>query len=411
MTISNNPTPTPSALEQKRQRRLILLGLICLFAAAGYGLYWGMVARFNVDTDNAYVQGNVVQITPQVGGTVVAIEVNDTDNVKAGQLLVRLDPVDARVALDQAAAQLAQAVREVRTTFATNNALGATINARQADLSRSETDAGRLRADLARRETLLEGGAVSLEELQHLQAAIAAARSTQAVAAASLAEAREQLSRNESLTEGTSVENHPRVLAAAGKYREAWLAFKRSDISAPVSGAVARRNVQLGQRVASGATIMAIVPLDQLWIDANFKESQLENLRVGQPATLTADVYGQHAEYHGRVSGLGAGTGSAFSLLPAQNATGNWIKIVQRVPVRITLDAKELAEHPLRVGLSMAVRVDVHDQSGPSVADPEQRAAQTSAALLDDLDKAADERVNAIVSANLGHKVQLKRAG
>jgi len=376
----------------------------------GYGLYWWLVARFYVDTDNAYVQGNVVQITPQVGGTVVAIDVNDTDNVKAGQLLVRLDPVDARVALDQAEAQLAQTVREVRTTYATNNALGATINARQADLGRSETDANRLRADFDRRKGLTEGGAVSVEELQHLQAALGNARSAQAVAAASLTEAREQLIKNESLTDGTTVENHPRVLAAAGKYREAWLTLKRSDIAAPVSGVVARRSVQLGQRVASGVPIMSIVPLDQLWVDANFKEPQLGSLRIGQPVVMTADLYGHRTEYRGRVTGLGAGTGSAFSLLPAQNATGNWIKIVQRVPVRIALDAKDLADHPLLIGLSMDVRVDVHDQSGPSVAETELSESVARTSVFDDLDKAADERVNAIVSANLGHKVQLKRA-
>ena len=246
--------------------------------------------------------------------------------------------------------------------------------------------------------------------MQHLQSAIAGARSAQAVAAASLAEARQQLSKNESLTDGTSVENHPRVLAAAAKYREAWLAIKRSDIAAPVSGAVARRSVQLGQRVASGVPLMAIVPLDQLWVDANFKESQLGSLRVGQPAALTADVYGQRMEYRGRIAGLGAGTGSAFSLLPAQNATGNWIKIVQRVPVRITLDAKEIAEHPLRVGLSMEVRVDVHDQSGTAVDAAEASVSAASTGIFDDLDAAADARVNAIVSANLGHKVQVKRA-
>jgi membrane fusion protein (multidrug efflux system) len=299
----------------------------------------------------------------------------------------------------------------VRTTYATNNTLGAAINARQADLARSETNAGRLHADFARREGLVDGGAVSVEELQHLQTAIADARSAQTVAAASLSEAREQLIKNESLTEGTTVENHPRVLAAAAKYREAWLAFKRCDIAAPVSGAVARRSVQLGQRVAGGVPIMSIVPLDQLWVDANFKESQLESLRAGQPVLLTADTYGHRTEYKGRVAGLGAGTGSAFSLLPAQNATGNWIKIVQRVPVRITLDAKELAEHPLRVGLSMEVRVDVHDQSGPSVVEAERDRSIASTSIFDDLDKAADERVNAIVSANIGHKVQLKRAG
>lgn len=404
-------TAAPLAPEQKRRRNLILLAFACLLAALGYGLYWFFVARFNIDTDNAYVQGNIVQITAQVGGTVVAIEADDTDQVGAGQPLVKLDPVDARVALDQAAAQLAQTVREVRAVYAANKALAATIETRQAEVARSETDSARWRADLERRQGLIDGGAVSGEELQHLQTAIANARSAQQAASASLSEAREQLNKNETMTEGTSVEAHPRVLAAAAKYREAWIASKRSAIASPIAGTVARRSVQVGQRVASGAPLMAIVPLDQLWVDANFKESQLADLRVGQPALLTADVYGQRIEYHGRIAGLGAGTGSAFSLLPAQNATGNWIKIVQRVPVRIMLDAGEVAKHPLRVGLSMEVRVDAHDRSGASVADSARAAPVASTSIFDALEQGADERVDAIVSANLGRRVSLKRAG
>ncbi len=409
MSASQDLPTTASSSENRRRRHLIVLALVCLLAAAGYAAYWWLHARHFVDTDNAYVQGNIVQITPQVGGTVVAIDANDTEHVSAGQTLVRLDPVDARVALDQAAAQLAQTVREVRTTFAANKALAATIAVRSADLARSETDAARLRGDYARRAGLADDGAVSREELQHLQATIASARASQAAASAGLAEAQEQLARNESLTDGTRVENHPRVLAAAAKYREAWLALKRAQIVAPVAGTVAKRSVQLGQRVAAGAPIMAIVPLDALWVDANFKESQLATLRVGQPVLLTADVYGQRTEYHGRVAGLGAGTGSVFSLLPAQNATGNWIKIVQRVPVRVALDAAEVAAHPLRVGLSMEARVDARDQSGTLVTDaPGEAAPATNADEA--LDRAADERIDAIVSANLGHKVRLKRA-
>lgn len=397
MTNENSNSLTPSAQEETRKRRLIILSAACLVAAVAYGLYWMLVARYKVDTDNAYVQGNVVQITPQVPGTVVAIEADDTDSVIAGQMLVRLDPVDARVALDQAEAQLAETVREVRATFTNNSALAATVAVRQADVER-------LSADLARRENLVAGGAVSVEELEHLQTAIANARST-------LTEAREQLARNTALTDGATVETHPRVLAAAGKYRETWLAYKRAGIAAPVAGTVARRSVQVGQRVASGVPMMSIVPLDQLWVDANFKESQLESLHVGQPVLLTADVYGHHTEYHGQVVGLGAGTGAAFSLLPAQNATGNWIKVVQRVPVRIALDPAELAAHPLRVGLSMEATVDVHDQSGKPVAEAGRSGPVASTTVFDDLTRAADDKVNAIVSANLGRRVRLNHAG
>lgn len=411
MTSENIPAPLSRPSEAKRKRGLLLLSLACLLAALAYAIYWFMVARFIVDTDNAYVQGNVVQITPQVGGTIVAIEADDTDNVKLGQMLVRLDPVDARVALDQAEAQLAQTVREVRATYAGNKALASTIEARQADLARTQADLGKLNADLGRREALVEGGAISKEEVQHLRTAVANARSAESAAGAALTEAREQLGKNETLTDGTTIETHPRVLAAAGKYREAWLNYRRLGITAPVAGAVARRSAQVGQRVASGVPLMAIVPLDQLWVDANFKESQLASLRVGQPATLTADIYGHHMDFKGTVAGLGAGTGAAFSLLPAQNATGNWIKVVQRVPVRILLDAGELAAHPLRVGLSMEVSVDVHDQSGKAVTEATRTTPVASTHVYDDLDKAADERVNAIVSANLGHPVNLKRAG
>jgi len=411
MTTENMPLSAPVNPEARRKRQLILLGIVCLLAGLAYGAYWLLIARFKVDTDNAYVQGNVVQITPQISGTIVAIEADDTDSVKLGQMLVRLDPVDARVALDQAAAQLAETVREVRVTFANNNALAATVDSRQADLNRAQAELARLTADLTRREPLVEGGAVSKEEIQHLQTAVANARSTQAAANSALAEAREQLTKNQSLTDGTTPETHPRVLAAAGKYREAWLASQRLGIAAPVAGTVARRSAQVGQHVASGVPLMAIVPLDQLWVDANFKESQLESLRIGQPAVLTADIYGHRTEFKGTVAGLGAGTGAAFSLLPAQNATGNWIKIVQRVPVRILLDAQELAAHPLRIGLSMEVSIDVHDQSGKAVTESARTAPVASTTLYDDLDKAADTRVNAIVSANLGHPVNLKRAG
>lgn len=403
-------TPTSTSQENPRQRRLLLFGLLCLIIAIGYSAYWFLFARYNIFTDNAYVQGNIVQVTPQVGGTVLAINVNDTDSVQAGQALVRLDPQDTQLALDQSEAKLAQTVREVRALFVADKGLAALVEARKADLTRSETELTRINADLARRAGLEASGAVAVEELQHLKSALANARAVHAAAQAALSEAQEQQAKNATQTESTRVENHPRVLAAAAQYREAWLNGKRMAIVAPVSGTVARRSVQVGQRIAGGAPIMAIVALDQLWVDANFKEAQLRDLRIGQPATLTADVYGSRVDYHGKVVGLGAGTGSVFSLLPAQNATGNWIKIVQRVPVRIALDAKELAEHPLRVGLSMEVTVDTHDSSGSTLAATRPDAPVASTTVYDDLGKAADERVNAIVAQNFGHAVRLRHA-
>lgn len=400
----------PNTTNDKRKRQLTLLAMGCVFSALAYGAYWALVARHEIETDNAYVQGNIVQITPQIAGTIVSIEADETELVKRGQLLVRLDPADARIALDQAEAQLAETVREVRSTFATNNTLAATIDSRKAELARSQSELARLTADLARRQPLVDGGAVSREEVLHLQTSVNNARSQESAASANLAEAREQLEKNLSLTENTTPETHPRVLAAAAKYREAWLTQKRLGITAPVAGMIARRGAQVGQRITAGTNLMSVVPLDQLWVDANFKESQLENLRVGQPVSLTADSYGSSHTFKGTVAGLAAGTGAAFSLLPAQNATGNWIKIVQRVPVRIQLDPKDLAEHPLRIGLSMNVSVDIHDRSGKTVSEATRTAPVATTDVFDDLEKAADARVNAIVSANLGHRVTLKRA-
>jgi membrane fusion protein (multidrug efflux system) len=396
-SITSNP-PNPA---NPRKGRLIAFAVLCLLLGLAYAAYWGMVARHKVYTDNAYVQGNVVQVTPLASGTVVAVNVNDTDQVQAGQVLVSLDPVDSRVTLDQAEARLASTVREVRGLYATDKALAALVSARQADLRRSESERARLKTDLARRASLLDAGAVSVEEVQHLRTAVANADALRTAALAALNEAQEQLVKNQTQTAGVEVAQHPRVLAAAADYRAAWLAYQRREIVAPVAGTVARRNVQVGQKLNAGAPIMAIVPLDELWVDANFKESQLERLRIGQPVVLTADVYGSR-EFHGQVAGLAAGTGAAFSLLPAQNATGNWIKIVQRVPVRIKLDAAELRAAPLRVGLSMEATIDVRDQSGAAVAATGSATPASATKVYDALEQAADARVNAIIAENLG---------
>jgi membrane fusion protein (multidrug efflux system) len=257
----------------------------------------------------------------------------------------------------------------VRTLYANNGSLAAQINLRQADVARAQTDVTRANDDLSRRQSLTGNGAVSKEELNHAQTQLAAAKSALAAAEAGVVAAREQLVSNQSLTEGTSIEQHPSVLVAAAKVREAWLATQRVGLPAPVDGYVAKRTVQIGQRVAAGTPMMSLIPLNQVWVDANFKEVQLRNIRIGQPVTLTADLYGKKVEYKGTVAGLGVGTGAAFALLPAQNATGNWIKVVQRVPVRIALDPKQIAESPLRVGLSMDAEVDVSHRDGKTLAD------------------------------------------
>ncbi len=402
---SSSPTVStasaqPPAGNSKRKNALTLLAGVVVLAGLGWASYEYLVASHYESTDNAYVQGNVIQITPQIGGTVMAIMADDTDFVKAGQALVQLDPADAKVALEQAEAALAQAVRQVRTLYANNGSLSAQIALRDADVAKAQSEIARASDDLDRRQSLTGNGAVSKEELGHAQTQLANAKSALAAAQAGVVAAREQLSSNESLTDGTSVEQHPSVMMAAAKVREAFLATQRASLTAPVDGYVAKRTVQLGQRVAAGTPMMAIVPLKQVWVDANFKEVQLRNIRIGQPVALVADLYGKKVSYTGTVAGLGVGTGAAFSLLPAQNATGNWIKVVQRVPVRIVLDASQLEANPLRVGLSMDAEIDVSKKDGKALADAPRAAAlmQAYGAAGD----AAEQDVRRVIAANIG---------
>ena len=395
-------TPAPAVSASRRKPALLAVAGITLVAGLAYGAYWTVVLRHYESTDNAYVQAPVVQVTPQVGGTVVAIMADDTDIVKAGQPLVKLDQSDAKLALERAQAQLAQTVREVRTMYSNNGALDANIRLRQSDVARTQADVARAAEDVNRRRPLMTSGAVGGEEMKHAETALAAARSALAGAESALAAAKEQAASSQALTEGTSVESHPNVQRAAAAVREAYLTLQRTELPAPVSGQVAKRVVQVGQRVAPGTPLMSVIPLDQVWVEANFKEVQLRQMRIGQSVTLHADVYGDKVEYNGRVAGLGAGTGSAFALLPAQNATGNWIKVVQRVPVRIAFDAKELEKYPLRVGLSTEVKVDTHDRSGAVLA---QATASHTIARTDVYTSdsgAADSAADAIIQANLG---------
>ena len=374
----------------KRTRRWRLLGaLLAVLATAGaaYGTYWAQVIRYHQSTDDAYVSGNVVQITPQISGTVVGVGADDTQFVKAGQPLVRLDPADAHVALDQAEAELARTVRDVRNLYATSSQLAATVQMRQTELAAAQSD-------LTRRQQLGVTGAISGEELQH---AVDAVKTGQA----ELIAAEQQLAANRARVDGTTLKDHPQVRDAAAAVRNAYLTLERTELNAPVAGFVARRNVQLGQRVSPGAPLMAVVPLDQVWVDANFKEPQLAHMRIGQPVKLTADLYGGHVVYHGTVEGFGAGTGAAFSLLPAQNATGNWIKIVQRVPVRIALDPREIGAHPLQIGLSMKADVDVkRGTDGARLPEIAHNASTWSTDVFASSDAQADARVQAIIAAN-----------
>ena len=397
MSTQNTTAQVPPR-NNKRRLLLSVFGGAFLLIGAAYTVYWSSVLRYRQTTDDAYVNGNVVQITPQISGTVVSIGADDTQFVKAGQALVKLDQADAKVALDQSEAQLAKTVREVRNLFATSAQLRAAVEMRQSDLAMAQKD-------LARRERLGNSGAISTEELQH-------ARDSMRNAEAALMSAQQQLAGNQARVDGTTLENHPDVRNASAAVRNAYLTYSRTVLPAPVSGFVARRSVQLGQRVGPGAPLMSVVPLDQVWVDANFKEPQLANMRVGQPVTLTADLYGGGFRYHGRIAGFGAGTGSAFALLPAQNATGNWIKIVQRVPVRIALDPREMAEHPLQIGLSMKVEVSVRDGGGERLPQLAHNAPAYSTDVFHSVDEAADTRVQEIIAANdsVDAKGYVKRA-
>jgi membrane fusion protein (multidrug efflux system) len=391
---TKHESPTAPAIEaapdkSKRRGRLLVVTAVIVIAAIAYGAWWALVARNFEHTEDAYAAGNVIQVTPQIAGTVVAIHADDTELVQAGKPLIELDKTDAKVALEQAEAQLAQTVREVKVLFANNASLQANIDVRSTDVERAKSD-------LARRQTLLSSGAISTEELEHAKNALKTAE-------AALLATREQLSSNRALTENTTVTQHPNVLRAATKVREAMLAYNRASLPAPVSGYIAKRAVQIGQRVNAGAPLLSIVPLNSLWVDANFKEVQLAHMRIGQDVTLHSDLYGSDVEYHGKVIGLSAGTGSAFALLPAQNASGNWIKVVQRVPVRISLDPKELEAHPLRIGVSMQVQVNISQQQGaPVTANAAARttpAYQTS--VFEQNGKDVEQRIASIINANL----------
>ncbi|SPB17051.1 hemolysin D [Caballeronia novacaledonica] len=378
------PAPKPS--NGKRRRLMTLIVLVIIIAAVAYGLYYFLVARFHESTDDAYVNGNVVQITPQVVGTVISVNADDTQTVKVGDPLVALDPADSKVALDQAEANLAQTVRQVRTFFVNNNQYEAQIALRKSDLSRAQDD-------LKRRMQVAQTGAVSQEEISHARDAVRSAQ-------AALDAADQELASNRSLTANTTIADHPNVLAAAAKVRDSYINFARNTLPAPVTGYVAKRSVQVGQRVSPGNPLMAIVPLNGVWVDANFKEVQLKHMRIGQPVELTADLYGSSVVYHGKVIGFSAGTGSAFSLLPAQNATGNWIKVVQRLPVRIELDPKELEQHPLRIGLSMNVDVTIKNEEGGQLGNAQNTVYQTN--VFDNYGAQADQEIARIIQQNAG---------
>jgi len=392
----------PTANVNPSSRKKLLLAATLTFIVIGviYAAWWLLFAAHYESTDDAYVHGNLVQVTAQVPGTVIGIEADDTQLIRRGDVLVKLDPTDAEVGVRQAEAALAQTVRRTQMLYAQNEALEADIGVRQANLERAQADLDKAGSDLKRRQTLARSGGVSGEEILHAETAYKAAQSGVAQAKAALAAARSTLRTNQALTINTTVAHHPDVLQAAAQLRKAWLAQARSKLLAPVSGMVAQRSVQVGQHVAAGAPLMTVVPLHQIWVEANFKENQLRRMEPGQPAKVTADLYGDKVVYTGRVEGIDAGTGSAFALLPAQNATGNWIKVVQRVPVRIALDPKQVAEHPLRIGLSMQVEVDIRkpQQAEKPAGTPTPLETDVYAEQM----KGVDQVIAKIIQDNLG---------
>lgn len=385
-STNNADNAQPKANPRKRKLMLLLLLAVVILVGVGVFAWYELRGKFYEETDDAYVNGNVVEVTPLIAGTVISIGADDGDFVQAGQVMISFDPADARIALENAQANLAKTVRQVRGMYSNVDSARAQANARRVELQKAQENYNR-------RKTLAASGAISQEELSHARDDLASAQSA-------LGTAQQQLAGTAALVDDTVISSHPDVQAAAARLRDAYLAQARTTLVAPVSGYVAKRTVQLGQRVQPGTPTMAVIPLEQVWVDANFKETQLHDMRIGQPVTLESDLYGDDVAYKGRVQSIGAGTGSAFSLLPAQNATGNWIKIVQRVPVRIALDPEPLKNHPLRIGLSTVATVDLHDQSGAVLTQqPPQQAAFSTKVYEQQLDE-ADTMITRLIHDN-----------
>ncbi|WP_113628050.1 multidrug efflux MFS transporter periplasmic adaptor subunit EmrA [Pectobacterium peruviense] len=388
-SVENQVPQTPQRnKKQQRKRVLSLLTFIFVVLGCAWLVYWFLVLRHHQSTDDAYVAGNQIQIMAQVTGSVTHVNVDNTDFVKQGQVLVELDPTDAQQTFERAKTALANSVRQTHQLIINSKQYQANIELRQTELNKAQSDQ-------SRREALGSANAIGREEVQHARDAVATAK-------AALEVARQQYQANQAMILDTPLEKQPAIRQASVEMRDAWLALQRTKIVSPIDGYISRRSVQIGARISSTSALMAVVPANHLWVDANFKETQLANMRIGQPATVIADIYGDDVVYQGKVVGLDMGTGSAFSLLPAQNATGNWIKVVQRLPVRIEIDPKQVAEHPLRIGLSALVNVDTANTEGSALAEtPRTTPAYQSDALTLDLTP-VNQDISAIIQANAG---------
>ncbi|WP_267372601.1 MULTISPECIES: multidrug efflux MFS transporter periplasmic adaptor subunit EmrA [unclassified Pantoea] len=385
---AQSPQPSASNKKKKRKSVLIVLALIFVLIGIAWGVYWFLVLRHFQETDDAYVAGNQVQVMAQVSGSVNKVWFEDTDYVKKGDVLVSLDKTDAEQAFEKAQTALATSVRQTHQLMINGKQYEASITLQQTALAQAQ-------ADLKRREPLGAANLIGREELQHARDAVATAKAQLDVAV-------QQYNANQAMILNTTLENQPAVQQSAAELRDAWLALQRTDIRSPMDGYVSRRSVQVGSQISTSTPLLAVVPATNLWVDANFKETQLAGVRIGQPATVVADIYGDDVVYHGKVAGLDMGTGSAFSLLPAQNATGNWIKVVQRLPVRIELNQDDIARHPLRIGLSTLVKIDTTSKEGITLANSvRQQAAYSSNALAIDL-APVNKLITDIVRANAG---------
>ncbi|EIB97853.1 multidrug efflux MFS transporter periplasmic adaptor subunit EmrA [Pantoea anthophila] len=385
---AQSPQPSVSNKKKKRKSVLIVLALIFVLIGIAWGVYWFLVLRHFQETDDAYVAGNQVQVMAQVSGSVNKVWFEDTDYVKKGDVLVSLDKTDAEQAFEKAQTALATSVRQTHQLMINGKQYEASITLQQTALAQAQ-------ADLKRREPLGAANLIGREELQHARDAVATAKAQLDVAV-------QQYNANQAMILNTTLENQPAVQQSAAELRDAWLALQRTDIRSPMDGYVSRRSVQVGSQISTSTPLLAVVPATNLWVDANFKETQLAGVRIGQPATVVADIYGDDVVYHGKVAGLDMGTGSAFSLLPAQNATGNWIKVVQRLPVRIELNQDDIARHPLRIGLSTLVKIDTTSKEGITLANSvRQQAAYSSNALAIDL-APVNKLITDIVRANAG---------
>lgn len=382
-------TLQPQSKKKKTRKTLLaLLAVLCVVIAIGYFAYWFLVLSHYQETDDAYVAGNQVQIMPQVSGSVTKVWFDDTDYVKQGDVLVTLDKTDAEQAYEKSLTALATSVRQTRQAMINSKQYQANITLKKIALSQAQED-------LQRRLPLGKAQLIGREDLQHARDAVTSAQ-------AALDVATQQYNANQAILLDTSLENQPAVQQAATAVRDAWLALQRTDIRSPIDGYISRRAVQVGAQISPSSSLMAVVPDKQLWVDANFKETQLAGVRIGQPATIVSDLYGNDVVYHGKVVGLDMGTGSAFSLLPAQNATGNWIKVVQRLPVRVDIDPADLAKHPLRIGLSTLVTVDTSDQSGAVLASTVRKTPAYQSNALELQLGQVNQVISDVIRANAG---------